>query len=721
MKRIWRGILTILMTVIICFPGAALAAEDTGQNSGSGNKYNVVFVIDESGSMLETDENQLRYDATDLFLGLMSREGNYVGAVSFDDKILNAQDIIAVNATEDKGVISDGIRQHSATNGDTDIGNALKTAVDMLNTKGNPALPSAIVLLTDGNTDLDNDPAEISDEEETSIEKKSQAIADARSSGIPVYSVCLNENGEADFSETKQISDATGGEAREVTDAADLNGVYEMFYQMIYGTGGGCVYTGTVPVTATYTVPEIGVEEANILITGDVTDIRFTDPSGNEYTGAETTVVKNATLKKIVNPAKGEWTVTVDGNPEAQIRINLLYNYNFLIRDNTQLGEEAYSKGDVISFNAQLTDAESNVLDLTDQSGYSAEVRFVDEGGNDLDSLPMNIENGCFILDYEIPEIDHAYRYYIAVRLQSDEEGGSVYKKTEIRQFVSGNNTAPVSNGDVEATVKLWPFKHNEYTLDLTTLATDAEDSGLQYSVVSTSFMDKAENPEGDYIIENNTLIQDNFSLRKGEYVIRCIDSGGLYCDVSVTVNSIPIGMMTVVGMIIAAAIIIAVILFGLYTALKTPFYGDIYVKQSYEGEEIKRTKARGRMKLNVFNIPIRGVDGGKSYFQAMKGEGVTLVTNREVTVNGRKGKEHVIHAGGTGTEVHLGDGEDSVIYVRFVSRLSGGVRRRNRTGRSSRRENTRRITSSHSTAGRSAGTSRRGRNTGRSTRRTGR
>src|SRR5699024_1926605 len=96
-------------------------------------------------------------------------------------------------------------------------------------------------------------------------------------------------------------------------------------------------------------------------------------------------------------------------------------------------------------------------------------------------------------------------------------EDSSVYKRTATRQFVSGSNTAPVSNGDVEETVKLWPFKDNTYTLDLTTLATDAEDSQLQYSVVSTSLINKADDPEGDYTIEGNTLTQDNYSLRKGD------------------------------------------------------------------------------------------------------------------------------------------------------------------------------------------------------------
>ena len=676
MKRLWKGIVAVVMAAVICFPIAAGAAGGSSAAPEATNKYNVVFVIDESGSMLDTDAAKLRYEATDLFLGLMSQEGNYAGTVSFDDSIIYSQDIMAVNGTGDKGIVSDAIREHSATNGDTDIGGAMAAAVDMLNAKGNPDLPSAIILLTDGNTDLDNDPSAVSDAEEASIEKKSSAIEAARNAGITVYSVCLNENGEADFSETKQISDATGGQAQEVKSADDLKKVFEMFYQIIYGAGGSTIYEGVVPVDATYTVPDVGVEEANVMIEGEVTDIQFTDPSGNPYTAIETTQAGSITLEKIVNPAPGQWKVSVDGDPGAKVEITLLYNYNFLIQDNTQLSEEPYNQGDVVHFEAQLVDETFAPLAVDESTGYSAEIRFVDENDNDLDAVPMEIQNGSFVLDYEIPELDRAYRYYIAVPLQSDAAGNSIYKKTAIRQFVCGSNTAPVSNGDVKETVKLWPFKDNTFTLDLTTLATDAEDSELQYSVVSTSFINKADDPKGDYSIEGSTLTQDNYSLRKGDYVIRCVDSGGLYCDVTVTVTSIPIGTLTVIGLIVLIAVIAAVVLFGIYRAMKTPFWGDIYVKETYEGEEIKRTKNRGRIKLNVFNIPLRGIDGSKSYFQAMRGEGVTLVTNKEVTVNGRSGKEHVIPAGGTGTEVHLGGPEDSVIYVRFASRLSGGARR---------------------------------------------
>jgi Mg-chelatase subunit ChlD len=724
MRKFMKRFAAVAMSAVIGIPMALSALADTVDTEQSANKFNVVFVIDESGSMLKTDADQLRYDATDLFLGLMSQEGNCVGTVSFDDEIMYAEDIMPVSGSADKTTIAEAIKNHTTDGGDTDIGGALDKAVSMLDEKASSDYPSVIILLTDGNTDLDNNPDVLSDAEEESLEKRSEAIEEARQKGYQVYSICLNENGSADVSETKQISDATGGAFAEVNNADDLKDVFEMFYQMIYGTSDDVIYEGTVPVDAPFVVPEAGVEEANIMIQGAVTSVKFTDPSGQEYTDVETTDCGNILLEKIVNPASGEWVVSVDGDPGATVQVRLLYNYDFYVQD-TSVYEDSYNQGDIVNISANLTNKDGEVLTLTKADEYSAEVVFIDENNNQTDTLSMSLVDGSFVTEYEISEQDRAYRYYIAVGLQSDQnENGAIYKKSEVRQFVSGSNTAPVSNGDVSDSVKLWPFKDNTYTLDLTTLATDAEDATLSYSVISSSFIDKATDSNGDYEISGSTLTQDNFSLRKGSYTIRCVDSGGMYCDVNVTVTTIPIGMITVLAIIIIIIIAAAVVLYGVYRALQTPFYGDCYLKQSYDGEDIKRTKARGRLPLNAFNVPLAGIDGKKSYLQAMRGEGVTLVTNKEVTVNGRKGKEHVISAGGNGTQVQLTEDGNSVVYIRFASRVSGGARRggsrtratAGRAGRGTDRSGAGRSTGR--TTGRSTGRDS-GRTTGRSTGRT--
>lgn len=79
----------------------------------------------------------------------------------------------------------------------------------LLTEEGNPDLPSVILLLSDGNTEM---PTE--EEYAESVSMKEDAIRNAWENGIQIYSVCLNEDNEADMSEMSQITQATGGESR---------------------------------------------------------------------------------------------------------------------------------------------------------------------------------------------------------------------------------------------------------------------------------------------------------------------------------------------------------------------------------------------------------------------------------------------------------------------------------------------------------------------------
>ncbi len=694
MKKRMKKLTALLLGAVLGF-GSVIPVKAAAEENKA-NKYNVVFVVDESGSMRTTDKNQFRYDSLDLFLGLMSQQGNYAGSVSFDDKILHSENLAAVEGSEGKSALSAVIRENTAKEGDTDIGGALEQAVNMLNSDADPDLPSAIILLTDGNTDLDNDPTVTTKEEEESLEKKAEAIEQARAKGYPVYSVCLNENGAADFSETQQISTATRGQAQEVKSASDLEKVLQMFYQMIYGTS-------PLIVNGEFDVPEVGVEEANIMIEGEITGVTLTGPDGQVFDGAEETKAGTVTLEKIVNPTPGHWKIDVDGDDQAKIRTSLLFNYNFYVKDVSEFAD-TYNNGDTVTIRAELADSRDTAMPVENTNDYTAEVRFVDEKDQVTETIPMDVKNGGFETDYTIEQSDHAYRYYVAVSKTGAEEDGDLVKKSEIRQFVSGSNTAPVSNGDVSETIKLWPFKKNVYELDLTTLAKDAEDSTLQYTVLSSAFLDKAENENGDYTIEGDRLVQDHFSLRKGSYVIRCTDSGGLYCDVNVTISSINIGLLAALGMIGAVLIGAGVALYGLYVALNKRFNGDVYLRVGYDGEEIKRSKNRGRIKLNVFNVPITGIRTDKSYFQALGGNGVELVADKEIYHGGRPAKRITIPSGGTGTEIKLDPDGREIIYVRFASRIGGGRRSggrkasRTRTAGRSTKQTTRSTRSTRST-----------------------
>ena len=235
------------------------------------------------------------------------------------------------------------------------------------------------------------------------------------------------------------------------------------------------------------------------------------------------------------------------------------------------------------------------------------------------------------------------------------------------------NNTAPVPvEPVVEKSVKIWPFAGGSLTLDMNTLATDAQDTTLRYKVESSSFMEGT-----DYTVDSNgILFMDHFSLSKGAFTISATDSWGLSCQIEVIVKTYNIGMLTLIGIGILA--LIGLIIFGilLYIALTKPFRGTIsaqsYCNGSYKGTP--RNPKRGQEKLARFGMDNIGLDYQKSYFQATGQNFIYLVTNREVIYNGQPTRKVRIQSGAEVT-ISMGRDDPRLMYIRFDSRMQGGRR----------------------------------------------
>lgn len=110
-RKVLTGLLTAFALLLMSLAGSITAfAVDTP----NANRMNVVFVMDESGSMSKTDAESLRYDAMDLFLGLATESGNYMGAVAFDDDIILKRDIAGIEGLNDKTALSRDVRSVSS-------------------------------------------------------------------------------------------------------------------------------------------------------------------------------------------------------------------------------------------------------------------------------------------------------------------------------------------------------------------------------------------------------------------------------------------------------------------------------------------------------------------------------------------------------------------------------------------------------------------------------
>ena len=176
LKRGTIGFLAFSMFVAallaIALPQAAWADEQ-----GETNRYNVVIVNDSSGSMEDTDPQYLRNKAAARFVAMLAERGNKVGAVVFSNDIATKIDLADLDSVEARESF---IQQLSSVppKGWTNIGDGVMTAVDMLNAERNPDIPSVILLLTDGNTEMGSE-----DETKASLDAKANAIDAARNAG----------------------------------------------------------------------------------------------------------------------------------------------------------------------------------------------------------------------------------------------------------------------------------------------------------------------------------------------------------------------------------------------------------------------------------------------------------------------------------------------------------------------------------------------------------
>lgn len=562
MKRTYQ-IIAILFSVILVVMslGLPIGAASEGETT---NRYNIVFVNDESGSMTYSDDQKFRYEAIRRFVALMAQEGNRIGSVSFNEGIIDTFPMADITGFTDKTEFVDHISQFSPEGnvGMTNVGLALKTAVELLDSGRNTELPSIIILLTDGDTQMPSEK-----EKEVSLEQKADAIEVARKAGYNIYSICLG--GGAHEKELEQISFATGGEFEIVRKAEDLEEVQMMFYKIIFNAltddAAEAVIGADGKATQSFEVPGIGVEELNIIIEGEMSDCSLEDPNGKVYDGAAlksiTMIGKDFRLIKVTDPIGGRWTATAYGDAGVKIKFKPLYNSSFYINTSMQTLSE-YKIGDFVTFKAVICDKNGPVTDTSRYGGFKGTLHVSFQGEEKL--IDMGLGSEGFISDYKI-ENDGTYYAYITV--SKDE---LTARSDEDYEF-SVNNRAPVPpSEEPTAHANIWPFFGGIATLDLTGTATDPDGDPLTYSIDSTAF-----NTE-DYTYTDNTLSVENFSIKKGSFTIRATDSRGAYCTFDVLITSTNIGLIMFIALCLGALIVLTVVIYTIWRLSQNIFNGDV-------------------------------------------------------------------------------------------------------------------------------------------------
>ncbi len=164
--------------------------------------YDVVLSIDSSGSMLDSDPNNLRKTAAKSFVDAFL-PGDKGAVVDFDDYAT-----VLIHLTQDKDGIKAAIDKINSSGG-TDIGIAVSTSINELISENATVKNSkAIILLTDGQGYYNESLTQI-----------------AAASNIKIYTIGLGNY--VDESLLKSIADGTGGKYYQLTSSLQLAEAFE--------------------------------------------------------------------------------------------------------------------------------------------------------------------------------------------------------------------------------------------------------------------------------------------------------------------------------------------------------------------------------------------------------------------------------------------------------------------------------------------------------------
>ena len=663
--------LFLALTLLILPVAGAEAPVQPGDAlpTGTANRFNVELVLDASVSMNESDARALRFEAIRLFNNLLPNEGNSLGGVVFSTDVDREIGPQPVSGPEEKDAVVRAIRDVPLPGGWTNIGAGLDRALDRLAEKGNPELPSVIILMSDGNTamysdGLTKDAAEVRDE----------AVRRAAEENVPIYSICLNGNGTADLTEMERISGETGGVFTEVRRAEDLNKVFEVFYELIYRSSSVTLADGVFPpdgiLNTPFEVPGFGVEEVNIVFQGSALEARLARPDGSIY-DAELQRYDTFSAIKLTDIIPGEWSLQTRGISGDRIRIEVIYNTNLTVTLYMNREGDLLDPVEPVTFTARLSAGDFEAGNYEDYLGFEADLVAYDWDGAELERLPMYIGNNGFEVKSRFEEGTYLFEASVTgnslnkqsnrlgpIRFASPEEIAPTPTPAPTPAPTPPPNTAPTAGTrTVQEILLIWPVVGGSYRLNLNTVVTDREGDPLTYTASSEDFEEGTEytmTPSGTLRVNLG-----NFRLQGGSVNIRAEDAEGLPCDVMVRLRPIN----TVVILLIHAL---------RKREPRRTIHGDITVTSEVDG--VVKTSApraptkKGKYPLSAFTeIDRVGLDYDKCFFEGGSDASIFLVTDRNVWWRGYE-TDSVRIDSGVETTVQIDEEGKEKLRIRFDS-----------------------------------------------------
>ncbi len=392
------------------------------------SRIDAMLVVDASNSMKKSDPNKIGNEAMKMFIDMLSVKGDKVGIIAYTDQIQREKALLEIQSAADKEDLKKFIDQLDR-GPYTDSAVGIREAVKVLEQGSDPTHEPMIVLLADGNNDLNEATGRT---EKQSAQELDQAIAAANKKGIPVYTIGLNADGKLNKDALAEISKKTGGKAFSTNTADDLPQILsEIFASHLKlkivpiqsMTGNGSFQEVTI------NVPNANVLEANIsIMSAKPVEVKLTDPTGASKQIPANDILysksKSYSLLKLITPTKGDWKLQVKGVAKDKIDINLVFNYDIELTMDP-LPSSTYKKGDKIDIVSFLTSNGQKLQNSTLYQNMNAKLVVKDLDSGDTKEVALSNSGDQFKGTYKVAD-QHDYELTVIA------EDSSLYRETEV-------------------------------------------------------------------------------------------------------------------------------------------------------------------------------------------------------------------------------------------------------------------------------------------------
>lgn len=427
--------------LILCIAAAPFGAARASAASAAPSHIDAVLLIDVSNSMNKSDKNKIANEAMKMFIDMLSTQGDKVGIVAYTDKVQREKALLGITSAGDKQDLKDFI--DGLNRGPyTDIAVGMEEAVKVLENGSDPGHEPMIVMLADGNNDLDE--ASGTTQAQSDQELKA-AIETAKQKGYPVYTIGLNADGKLNKEILAGLSDQTGGKAF-TTDSADdlpqiLSEIFASHLKLKVVPVPSITASGSYQ-EVTVNVPNSSVLEANIsIMSSQPVTAKLSDPAGKSVAIPSDDVLLSKsstyTLIKLLSPEQGDWKLQVKGVPKDKIDINLVFNYDLELKIDA-LPSQSYRKGDTVQISSHLF---SNGTEVTESSLYQemkAVLLATDVDTGKVQEIPLDNSGAEFKGAFEIKD---SHEYDLKVRA----EESSFYRESDVLKINAKTGTVATS------------------------------------------------------------------------------------------------------------------------------------------------------------------------------------------------------------------------------------------------------------------------------------